>query len=1093
MAINKNKINDNALKFLQKGQIKKAIREYEKILAEEPGDVRTLLKKGDLLVRVGDRDRAVETYLIVANAYSQQGFYLKAVAVFKQILKLDDSRIDVNLRLAEEYQNLGIIGDAMNHLQIVAAYYDQQKMTRESLDILRRIVDLDPENIASRIKLAELYSREDMLTEAVEEFRKAAEDLKNANRVEDYIKVAERLIYHDPSDVQLIKELANIYLQRGDTKRALGKLQICFKADPRDIETLSLLSMAFQELGQLSKTVSVLKEMAKIYEEQGSLSEMQDVYRRVLEIAPDDEEAKAALGSAGASPMDDLSTDFDDQVIEMAPEPEPEETMLETELMPEVADQMTVEAPMPEQDVIDEVFSQPEVEEATQAYESPSSGELTEEVLDNISRLLTETEVYIKYGLNTKAYEHLNKVFEIDPNNLEAHMKLKDLYLSAGQQNHACQELATLTHISARMGRQDLAQGFLNELLELDPEYPDAVMLQQMASSGAAFEDEEMGDSLDFDVDMESSVDVPIDMDPVSFDQLTAPAYDPAAEEVVPEQDRIDSDAPFDSPDDDFSVEMIPEDAQAELGADFLDDSVVAIDAGEDEAEYEEAETFVAQGNEDSLDFPPNLDQEVSDFDFGDDSSMDDYGLDEETIDVGRMVTGQYALDAQPPEISTTAPAEPQQEPQPDFISIQEVPAIQEKVPDDVVDADDLIIMDAEPSDVSANPMLESSAKEAKSENGSDVIFLDDGSGEFDVPEEFVSEEQVVSIDNQSLEAHAPVVESPSVMSTQGDEVPPLLEDFDSPVQAQESVQEDGFGDEEQATKLDLSYAEEVAGVDSAEQVVAESSSQEQPSDDTDFEDGIEEVEFFIQQNLLDEASDALEALEENYSDRQEVKDLAERLKKLSKGEESQAMVTPEDLGEEFDLAAEIENEVDDSLTGSSVDDEFQYSLDDVFSEFKKGVERVVEKEDSATHFDLGIAYREMGLMDDAIGEFQIASQDETRRCESLTMVGMCYLDKERYSEAINTFKDALHSPKITDQQATGVYYEMGNAYELLKDKNEALFYFKKVYKRDPKFRDITARLKKIIKAAGGKSGKKGSEGDRAAKKTGDKNKISYM
>ena len=248
MAINKNKINDNALKYIQKGQVKKAIREYEKILSEDPNDVRTLLKKGDLLVRVGDKGQAVDTYLRVASSYSQQGFHLKAVAVFKQILKIDDSRIDVNLRLADEYQNLGIVGDAMSHLQVVAAHYDQQGMTRESLDILRRIVDLDPDNIASRIKLAELYSREGMNDEAVEEFTRAAEDLKGANRVEDYIKVAERLVYHDSSNIALVKELANIYLQRGDTKRALGKLQICFKSDPRDLETLSMLAMAFQEL-----------------------------------------------------------------------------------------------------------------------------------------------------------------------------------------------------------------------------------------------------------------------------------------------------------------------------------------------------------------------------------------------------------------------------------------------------------------------------------------------------------------------------------------------------------------------------------------------------------------------------------------------------------------------------------------------------------------------------------------------------------------------------------------------------------------------------------------------------------------------------
>ncbi len=1079
MAINKNKINDNALKFIQKGQIKKAIREYEKILAEEPGDVRTLLKKGDLLVRVGDRDHAVETYLIVANAYSQQGFHLKAVAVFKQILKLDDGRIDVNLRLAEEYQNLGIIGDAMNHLQIVAAYYDQQQMTRESLDILRRIVDLDPENIASRIKLAELYSREEMLSEAVEEFRRAAQDLKNANRVEDYIKVAERLIYHDPSDIQLIKELANIYLQRGDTKRALGKLQICFKSDSRDIETLSLLSMAFQELGQLSKTVSVLKEMAKIYEEQGSLSEMQDVYRRILEIDPEDEEARVALGSSSSSPMDDLSMDFDDQVIDMAPEPEADETVIESEIMPQVADQMTVEATMPQQDIVDDVFSQPASGQEVAAAPA-ASADLSEELLDHISRLLTETEVYIKYGLNTKAYEHLNKVFEIDPNNVEAHTKLKDLYLSAGQENHACQELATLVQIAARIGRQDLAQGFVNELLTLDPDYPDAALLQEIAvRGGLSVEDEQVGESLDFDVDMESSVDVPIDMDPESFEQFTEPAYNPATQSPDPDPVLMEPDSPVE-PFDDLSMDFNSEDAVD--APEFLEESSVSIDSGPEDADIEEAETYVAQ-QDDFGQIDPVSEIEPPILDFDDESSMDDYGQDEETIDVGRMVTGQYDLDAQPEDILAVASDHgdvQQPESEPAINNMMEVPEPEEEV----VDADDLIILDAEPSMIS--PIDDESKVNQEIADSKDVILLDDGSGEWDIPEDLAPE--------QHPEPEEDVFAQDAAIETIGsndealkEAAPPVVEDPGLETKTDDAGQED-FGDEENPTQLHMSPLD---GADSAlhNEVPKSPVEQDVSVDDSDFEDGIEEVEFFIQQNLLDEASDALSVLQENYSDRPQVVELTEKLKGLMQGGQPPAQVTPEDLGADFDLAAEIEREVGTD----SIDDEFQYSVDDVFSEFKKGVERVVEKEDSATHFDLGIAYREMGLMDDAIGEFQVASQDEKRRCESLSMIGMCYLDKGQYSEAINTFKDALHVPDITDQQATGIYYEMGNAYELLKDKNESLFYFKKVYKRDPKFRDITSRLKKIIKAAG-KSAKKPQSGvDRTDKKTSGKNKISYM
>ena len=83
------------------------------------------------------------------------------------------------------------------------------------------------------------------------------------------MKVAERLLWHTPDNHALNRELAGLYLRRNDPRRALQKLQACFKADPRDVETLGLLAQAFQALDQKPKTVSVLKELARIHVENG--------------------------------------------------------------------------------------------------------------------------------------------------------------------------------------------------------------------------------------------------------------------------------------------------------------------------------------------------------------------------------------------------------------------------------------------------------------------------------------------------------------------------------------------------------------------------------------------------------------------------------------------------------------------------------------------------------------------------------------------------------------------------------------------------------------------------------------------------------
>ena len=91
--------------------------------------------------------------------------------------------------------------------------------------------------------------------------------LRDQGRLDDYIKVAERLLYHRSNDVQVAKELAETYIARRDPKRALAKLQICFKADPRDVSTLSLLAEAFLMLSQTEKAVSVYREIARIHRE----------------------------------------------------------------------------------------------------------------------------------------------------------------------------------------------------------------------------------------------------------------------------------------------------------------------------------------------------------------------------------------------------------------------------------------------------------------------------------------------------------------------------------------------------------------------------------------------------------------------------------------------------------------------------------------------------------------------------------------------------------------------------------------------------------------------------------------------------------
>ncbi|TMA45866.1 MAG: tetratricopeptide repeat protein, partial [Deltaproteobacteria bacterium] len=238
--MDKNKVIESAAKLIAKGAFDKAVKEYQRVLEIDPDDVRVLQKLAELYQKMNRKAEAADCFEKVARTYSQQGFYLKAVALYKQVLKVIE-RVEVNIRLAELYQQLGLVGDATKEWQAVAAHHEKSGDTKASLDTLKKLVDLDPDNVAARIRLGEQYARQDDLIEAVAELRRAAQYLQRNGRHDDYLRVAERISHLDQNDVGLAKELAEQYLSRGDSKRALAKLHICFKANPRELSTLQML------------------------------------------------------------------------------------------------------------------------------------------------------------------------------------------------------------------------------------------------------------------------------------------------------------------------------------------------------------------------------------------------------------------------------------------------------------------------------------------------------------------------------------------------------------------------------------------------------------------------------------------------------------------------------------------------------------------------------------------------------------------------------------------------------------------------------------------------------------------------------------
>lgn len=857
MSVDRSKVLAAAQKHLSKGNYDRAIGEYQRLVDDDPRDVRTWLKIGDLYTRKGAHREATQTYHRVAEHYADQGFFLKAVAVYKQILKLDPGRLDVSTRLAEMYENLQLVSDALSTYEQIAMAHARAGSMEPMLDTLGRMAKLDPDNIPVRIKYAEALSKASRTEDAAREFEAGAELLRDQGRFDDYLKVAERLLYHRPEDAALAKELAREYLERDDAKRALGKLQLCFKKDPKDVSTLELLARAFHMLGQRAKTISVYREMARILQESEKPEERARVLKAILELDPNDAEARQAL--AGYAPKARTPSSVDEvppgaivqSRVEAAPvedddgpeleivEPDDDDVMLVDEFedvdldiaMDDAIDVYVAEPPPPPPpdldappefdelpatdgtspsirppDILDELDVEPEPyrfepprDETDVSVEQPQSvrpsipPDVAREA--QIARLLTECEVFSRYGLTPKVITQLRQVLEIAPDHVEARERLKDALIQDGQPTAAAQELVALAGLFG--DNPQVAQLYLRQAVELDPNNAQA------------------------------------------RDALGEPELEPA-----------------------FPDEALPDQAFPQAYA-------------EDEA----------------------------------------------------------------------------------------------------------------------------------SEDG--ILFVDD----------------------EPSDAFAPITASE----------PP----FEVDIAMQSPVRRSSIP--EPPPELDA--------------VVAEAEARQRNSmPPGEVEEILDEVDFYIAQGLWDAGSGTLQDALESFPGHPV---LLDKLQEIEDGKRQQAVAAsfapPPAEDDAFALAEKLAEELgppEADPSGSDVLD-----VDQVFEQFKRGVQEQIGMEDTDTHFDLGIAYKEMGLLDDAVGEFQLAMANPGRECLCQTMIGLCRIEQGKLGEAISHFKKGLYADTKSDAEELGLYYELGIAYELLDDPKEALYYYQKVQKRDPGFRGAPERI----------------------------------
>lgn len=175
---------------------------------------------------------------------------------------------------------------------------------------------------------------------------------------------------------------------------------------------------------------------------------------------------------------------------------------------------------------------------------------------------------------------------------------------------------------------------------------------------------------------------------------------------------------------------------------------------------------------------------------------------------------------------------------------------------------------------------------------------------------------------------------------------------------------------------------------------------------------------------------------------------------------DGEALLDDDDLSA---LTAALDSELFEDAVAEPVPDEgAEQSVDEVFAQFREQVSELVDDEDHQTHYDLGIAYKEMGLLDEAIDEFSQAVRSKDKLREACVMLARCHGERGDAADAESWYRKAIELPCDDASSDASLRYEFGELMLGLAKTDEALTLFRDVMASDPSFRDVQSRVAEL-------------------------------
>lgn len=270
MGFDKAKVVRAAEKYLAQGKIAAAIIEYRNIVAHDENDFAALNTLGDLYGRTKQNNEAIGCFRHVAEHYRQQGFTLKAIAMYKKIDRLQPRDPEIAGHLAMLYEAQGLLVDARAQYMVVADAYAQDGQQHRALEVLRRIADLDPQNTEIRLQLAQSYMRENLKSEAVNTFTEAGKQFLSRRIYDRALLAFDQALEINPRDPASLSGLLEAHTALGSADEAAEIISRAVAAQPDDVALLSMLVTAHVEAEDAPAaehaTALLVKQDASMYE-----------------------------------------------------------------------------------------------------------------------------------------------------------------------------------------------------------------------------------------------------------------------------------------------------------------------------------------------------------------------------------------------------------------------------------------------------------------------------------------------------------------------------------------------------------------------------------------------------------------------------------------------------------------------------------------------------------------------------------------------------------------------------------------------------------------------------------------------------------